>query len=154
MQIKPNINEAQNIKSIETIVHFGAGQCGELDEHLTLQPRLLLLVEADPHLVEALYSRTANLKNVKVCCAAVSGQPGPAIFNRYNLPEVNSLHPASGLLKLFPGLKTVEQLKVEAVSPVSLLKPLDLQAQQENRLVIDLPGEELPVLLALQQSQN
>ena len=43
---------------------------------------------------------------------------------------------------------------METVSPVTLVQPLQLQAQQENHLVIDLPGEELPVLQALQQAQQ
>jgi hypothetical protein len=50
-------------------------------------------------------------------------------------------------------LKTVEQRPVEAVSPAVLLQPLQLQADRENRLVIDLPGEELPVLQALKATK-
>ena len=140
--------------SIDTLVHLGAGQCSELDEYLALQPRQLFLVEADPRLAKELQSRTEDLKQAQVICVAVAGQPGPATFHRYNLPEVNSLHRASSLLELFPGLKILDQMQVESVSPVMLLQSWQLQAERKNRLVIDLPGEELPVLKTLQQAQK
>ncbi len=154
MQTKPNINEAQNIKPIDTIVHFGAGRCSELDSYLTLQPRQLLLVEADLQLAEDLQNRTTDCESVQVTRAAVAGKPGPATFHRFT--STGSQQPASchRLAEAFPGLKTVELLPVKTVSPTALLEPMQLQAEQENRLVIDLPGEELPVLLALQQSQQ
>jgi FkbM family methyltransferase len=143
-----------NKPPIDAIVHLGAGRCSELDGYLAQQPRRLLLVEADPQLAEDLKNRTKDRESVKVTCAAIAGLSGPATFNRYNLLEANSLHSASGLLELFPGLKTVEQLKVDAIRPDSLLNQLNLNAAQENLLVMDLPGEELPVFKALQQSQK
>jgi hypothetical protein len=153
VEMQIDIDKEQNTQAIDTLIHLGAGRCSELDDYLALQPHRLLLVEADPLLAEDLNARTAGLTQVQVMCAAVAGQPGPATFHRYSLSEVNSLHSASGLLALFPGLKTVEQLQVEKVSPAKLLQPLQLQANQENRLVIDLPGEELPVLQALEATK-
>lgn len=150
MQTQPDIDKAQNTQAIDTLIHLGAGRCSELDDYLALQPRYLLLVEADPLLAEDLNARTEGLTQVQVMRAAVAGQPGSATFYRYNLPDANGLHPASGLLELFPGLKTVEQLQVEAVGPEVLMQPIGLQSEQKNRLVIDLPGEELPVLQALE----
>jgi FkbM family methyltransferase len=143
-----------NKPPIDTIVHLGAGRCSELNDYLAQRPRRLLLVEADPQLADDLQNRTKDRESVQVSCAAIAGQPGPATFNRYNLPEVNSLHAANKLIELFPGLKTVEQLKVNAISPDSLLSLLKLNAEQENLLIIDLPGEELPVLQVLKQSQK
>ncbi len=154
MQTQSKLDDVRDITPIDTLVHMGAGRCIELEEYLTLQPRQLLLVEADSQLAEDLQNRIENVTQAQVSCVAIAGNPGQATLYRYNLPEVNSLHPASGLMDLFPGLKLVEQQQVEAVSPVTLLKPLQLQAEKENRLVIDLPGEELPVLEALQQSQQ
>ena len=150
-------SKSENIEAIipiDTLVHLGAGRCSEIDDYMALHPRTLLLVEADPQLAMELQSRTEDLKQAQVICVAVAGQPGPATFNRYNLPDVNSLHPASNLLNLFPGLKTVGRLQVEAVTPTKLLQPLHLKSYKENWLVIDLPGEELPVLRCLQQSQQ
>ena len=102
MPTQPPINDHQNKPPIHTIVHLGAGRCSELANYLTLQPRQLLLVEADPELAKDLQHRTEGLQQVKVSCTAVAGLPGPATFHRFNLPELNSLHAASGLRKLFP----------------------------------------------------
>jgi FkbM family methyltransferase len=156
MFIQPKLKKmtTPNRPPIDTIVHLGAGRCSELDDYLAQQPHRLLLVEADPQLAEDLQNRTKGHESVQVSCAAISGQPGPATFNRYNLPEVNSLHAANKLIELFPGLKTVEQLKVNAISPDSLLSHLKLNVEQKNLLIIDLPGEELPVLQVLKQSQK
>ncbi len=88
--------EGQTQQPIGALVHLGAGQCSELDEHLALRPQKLLLVEADPRLAASLQARTTKLANVQVVCQAVAGHPGPAIFHRYNLPGTSSLHPASG----------------------------------------------------------
>ncbi|MEO8333245.1 MAG: hypothetical protein ABI479_12505, partial [Gallionella sp.] len=152
MLTESNINDVQAGQFLNTIVYMGAGSCNELDALLALQPLRMLLIEADPQLAATLQARTATLKQIQVHNIAVSGHPGPATFYRYNLPHAGSLHPASGLLELFPGLKTVEQLQMNSASPASLLQPLQIVAEQENLLIIDLPGEELPVLQALQQA--
>ena len=149
-----NHDDVENIVFIDTLVHLGAGRCSELDGYLALKPRQLWLIEADPQLAEELKSRTEGLNQVHVRCEAIAGQSGPATLHRYNLPELNSLRTAIGLLDLFPGLKTLGRLQVEATSPLKLLQQLELRAEQQNRLVIDLPGEERPVLQALQQSQQ
>jgi hypothetical protein len=135
--------------SIDSLVHLGAGLCSELDTYLSLVPARLLLVEADPQVATALQARTAQLPNVQVLCNAVAGSAGPVVLYRYNLPGSSSLHPASGLLQLFPGMKALEETPLEAVAPATLLEPLQLSAEEDNLLVVDLPGEELPVLQAL-----
>ena len=100
-------------------------------------------------LAAALQARTASLPNVRVMCNAVAGSAGPAVFYRYNLPGTGSLRPATGLLQLFPGLKPLDQMPIEAVLPATVLEPLQFAAEGEKLLIIDLPGEELPVLQAL-----
>ena len=100
-----NFDDFENMIPVDTLVHLGAGRCSELDDYLALHPRQLFLVEADPKLVEELQCRTEDLKPVQVICIAVAGQPGPATFQRINLPEVNSLHRASSLLELIPRAK-------------------------------------------------
>ena len=154
MKTKSNTSDVRDLLSVDTIIHMGAGWCTELNDYLNIKPRQLVLVEADLQLVEDLQSRIEDLEHAQVICSAVVGHPGPAILYRYNLPELNSLHQAIGLMALFPGLKLLEQQQVLGISPVALLEPLQLQAEKENQLVIDLPGEELPVLQALQQSEQ
>jgi chromosome segregation ATPase len=137
-----------------TIVHLGAGTCRELERYLTAQPARLLLVEADPQRADDLQRRTQSLPQVEVRGTAVTTDATASILYRYNLPDVNSLHAPSGLWHLFPGLKLMDQIEVGTVSPADLIAPLQLQMQQENRLIIDTPGEELPILKALQESDH
>ncbi len=140
---------------VDTIIHLGAGRCSELEGYLASKPTHLLLVEADPQLTKTLQARTNDFPHVKIINKAVAGQPGSAMFYRYNLPDVSGLHQAnSNLLKLFPGLKTVQTVQTEATAPSALLQPLELQADQHNWLTIDLPGEELAVLKAIQQADQ
>lgn len=139
--------------TMDNLIHLGAGVCSELNAYLERQPKRLVLVEADPKLADALQMRINGKPHVQVHCMAVSGRPGPATFHRYNLPDAGSLHIATGLFDLFPGLKAVEQIPVEAVSPTVLLKGLELRPAQSNKLVIDLPGEEMSVLRALQDDR-
>lgn len=140
--------------SIDTLIHLGAGQCSELDSHLALQPKRLILVEADPYLAEALQSRVGNMPQVQMIHTAVAAHSGRSIFRRYSLPDVNSLYPATGLFEYLPGLKEVEQVHVETMSPASLIGPLQLNKDQENRLIVDLPGVELDVLKVLHEEQQ
>ncbi|MBN2241894.1 MAG: hypothetical protein JW793_04325, partial [Acidobacteria bacterium] len=140
--------------SIGVLIHLGAGLCGELDAHLSLKPERILLVEADPALAASLEKRTAGIPQAEVRRAAVAARPGPAVFFRYNLPDAGSLHRAAGLLELYPGLRIVERLEVETVSPAALLQPLRLEAARNNHLIVDIPGEELPVLDSMRRADQ
>ncbi|RRS34800.1 MAG: hypothetical protein OI74_04115, partial [Gammaproteobacteria bacterium (ex Lamellibrachia satsuma)] len=140
---------------MDTIVHLGAGRCRELDDYLAAKPARLLLVEADPQLAKMLQARTIDQPQVEVINRAVAAHTGPVTFHRYNLPDVGSLYQAApGLLELFPGLKMVQELQMEAIDPATLLQSIHQQVEQRNQLIIDLPGEELPVLKALQQADQ
>ena len=68
----------EDIVSVDTLVHFGAGRCRELDEYLALQPRQLLLVEMDAQLAEELQKRIEGLTEAQVSCVAIAGKPGEA----------------------------------------------------------------------------
>jgi hypothetical protein len=137
-------------RGLDHLIHLGAGRCSELEDHLARKPGVVLLVEADPQLAEALAARTADLPEVRVLCAAVAGQPEFRTLHRYNLPDAGSLRPATGLRELYPGLRLLEQLPVELIDPTELLQPLQVDPEGDSLLIIDLPGEELPVLQALQ----
>jgi len=155
MHKESNNSHMPHSTPVDTIIHLGAGRCSELDSYLASKPTRLLLVEADPQLAKTLQARTTDLSQVKIINKTVAGQTGPVTFHRYNLPDVNSLHKAApGLLELFPGLKATQPLQTEAISPATLLQSLQLQTEQHNWLIIDLPGEELPTLKALQQADK
>jgi len=132
--------------AIHTIIHLGAGTCRELESYLTAQPARLLLVEADPQQADELQSRTQSLPQVEVRGAAVTTDANASILYRYNLPDVNSLHAPSGLWNLFPGLKLMDQIEVDTVSPADLIAPLQLRMQQENRLIIQTKKQRVSLI--------
>ena len=66
MQANVNFDDVHLHQPIDTLVHLGAGRCSELDAYLRLQPKRLLLVEADPDLADVLLARTDNLPQVEV----------------------------------------------------------------------------------------
>lgn len=81
----------------------------------------------------------------------VAATPNPAtnVLYEYNLAEANSLHPASDLTNLFPGLKLKAKREVETRSPVELVRHYRPQPEQGDRLIIKSPGEEHAILHAL-----
>ena len=138
---------------LDALIHLGAGRCSELDDYLALKPERLVLVEADPRLAAALKARVAEMPRVEVIEKTVSGQQGRRHFHRYNQADVSSLHaPGPALLAIFPGLRLLQEIEVDAVTPAALLEPMQLNQNHNNRLVIDLPGEELAVLKALEEA--
>ena len=138
---------------VDALIHLGAGRCSELDDYLALKPERLVLVEADPRLAAALKARVAEMPQVEVIEQTVSGQRGRRRFHRYNQSDVSSLHaPGPALLAIFPGLRLMQEIQVDAVTPAALLGPMKLNENHNNRLIIDLPGEELAVLKALEEA--
>lgn len=135
--------------TIDFLVHFGAGRCSELDHYLAREPKQLILVEADPDLAESLTRRTADLSQVQVICAAVADQSAQGTLRRYNLPDASSLRAATRLYALYPGLKLLDELPVETVRADALLERLPYTDDQNNVLVIEVPGEEQAVLNTL-----
>jgi len=139
---------------LDNLVHFGAGYCSELDHYMALQPEHVLLVEGDPKVASILRERTLGLAQVVINKSVIAGQAGAASFICYNLPGTGALHEVAALLDIYPGLRKVDEFPVHTVTASSLLNTLELQPEQDNLLVIDLPGEELPVLKELLQSEK
>jgi FkbM family methyltransferase len=150
-----NLPETDIHLQVDTLIHLGAGPCTELNTNFANFPQQVLLVEADPLLVEELNISMAGIDHIQIINAAVAGKARQTTFYRFNLPGVNSIHPPSDLLlELYPGLRKIEEMQVETVTPVSLIKSLALRAEQENWLIVDLPGEELPVLKVIHEEQQ
>ncbi|MBK1649515.1 hypothetical protein [Rhabdochromatium marinum] len=137
------------MKALDTLIHLGAGPCRELEAHLASGAKRLMLVEADPQLVDSLRSRAQGLTQVSVTQAALAPTAGAVTFHRYNLPDAGSLQPATGLHNLFPGLKLQEKLPLQALGIGDFISSLALAAEGRHRLIIDLPGQEMASLMAL-----
>lgn len=145
-----SIQDAHQNSAAPTIIHLGAGRCSELASYLDMQPGQLLLVEADQRLATLLRERVAQQPHVEVRCAAVAAQKRTATFYRYNLADAGSLHPATGLRNLYPGLRVVEEATVTVDSAAELLESVQLDQTGRHLLAVDIPGEELAVLQSLE----
>jgi FkbM family methyltransferase len=139
---------------LDFIIHLGAGKCSELDDYLTLNPKNIQLIEADSDLVKELELKVQNNDNVTIIPCAISATEEHRKLFRYNISSANGIHPATELKLLFPGLKQLEPIKVKSIRPTELLQPLALNIEQNNLLVVDVPGEELAVLQALEEADK
>jgi|GEM_PF-1868801 len=150
------MNTAKTPKATPTtpaqIVHFGAGTCNELQHYLQSGAKQITLVEADLTVCRLLRRKASNQPHTQVINASVAATSADATLFTYNFPGASSLHEATGLYDIFPGLKLTSETAVTTVKASELLPPLKLDSQQQNWLVIDTPGEELPILEELQNS--
>jgi hypothetical protein len=135
---------------LDCLIHLGAGRCSELDDHLEREPGRLVLVEADKGLADSLRQRVAGQSNVQVVNAAIAAETGQRTYFRFNLPAVNSLRQPTGLRALYPGLRVLEEQPVRALGVTEFLDSLDLAPDESNGLVMELAGEDLAVLEALE----
>lgn len=80
---------------------------------------------------------------------AVTPATGSRQLHQYNLPEANSLNPATRLKNLFPGLKLHGTRELDTQHPADLIRQHRPQPAQGDHLIIHSPGEELRILQAL-----
>jgi FkbM family methyltransferase len=131
------------------IIHLGAGLCAELDEYLSCDPLRIVLVEPDPDKVMELDSRIDDHPDITIVPAAVSTDSKKAILRIYNYPALSSLRQATGLLKMYPGLRLRDEITVQTIAASELIASLSLDRDHTNCLIIDAPGEELAILDSL-----
>ncbi|MHA6964312.1 hypothetical protein [Zobellella denitrificans] len=137
--------------NLHTLVHIGAGAGNQLAEYQRLKLQKLVLIEPLPTQAKELRRLTADMPNAEVWELAVSCQANnqPATLTEYNLAQASSLHPATGLSQLFPGIKAVQQHQVTTITPQTLIERLQLNPEQTNQLVVEANGEELAILDSL-----
>tara|TARA_R110002073_G_scaffold31646_4_gene96981 strand:- start:1082 stop:2128 length:1047 start_codon:yes stop_codon:yes gene_type:complete len=136
------------------IVHFGAGTCNELDYYLQSGAKQITLVEACPDICISLRQKVGSHKQVQLIQAAVAVASNDASLFVYNLSAANSLREATELYDIFPGLKLKTKIPLTTTSPCELLQPLELDSQHTHWLILDTPGEELPILEAMHGSEQ
>ena len=127
---------------MHTILHIGAGEANELPEMLQSGAEHITLVEPNPELAEQLRQQTEHHPQVTVIEAAITNNPAINQLQQFNLPEVCSLHPATGLKTLYPGLKVDATHTVETISPDQLVAEHGPKPGEPALLKIQLPGEE------------
>ena len=90
--------------------------------------------------------------NTQTLAVAVTPNPSNNTLYQYNLPEASSLHPATDLQTLFPGLKLQSTPEVDTLHPAELIKQYRPEAKQGDHLIIHSPGEEHRILNTLFES--
>jgi hypothetical protein len=119
-----------------------------LEDFLSRYARVVL-VDADARSVDALQRRAPSEPRLCVIQAAVASEAGSGFLYQYNLPDATSIHPATGLLELFPGLRVLDKTPIALESVADVLRSIDMEAHAANTIIVDLPGEEFPVLYTL-----
>jgi len=70
----------------------------------------------------------------------------------FNFPQLNSLREPTGLNRVLPGLRQVGEAAVDCLPLPKLLEQMELDVDQTNWLMIEVPGEEGDVLRQLEQA--
>lgn len=131
-------------KQPDTILHLGAGRCSEFPDWDATGARRIILVEADPEKARYLRAAYDQDERVEIVERAVSGTGGTALLRRFNVPRFSSLRKPAELLRLYPSLRTTDEIPVEALSPTALCEQIGVQ--KINWLLVDVPGEEWTTL--------
>lgn len=132
-------------KSVDVIVHIGAGRCEELDAYLSSSATRIILVEPRAPLAVELRMRSAMDSRVQVLEVAVTNNPQYNKLNEYSIPGADSLYLPSGLKKLFPGLRLLAQHPVDTITVPGLLKLCAFTGDQ-NALIVQAPGLEVSII--------
>lgn len=144
-----SLRDREELGHPAVIIHIGAGDCGELGSYMALQPKRVVLVEADPKRAKGLSRRIAGMSGVEVLPLAIDADKGRKSFRVFNLPDWNSLRAPDGLKRLFPGLRLLREMEVETVSVLDLMERIGLDAGEDNWLVVDAPGSEAAIVETL-----
>ena len=144
------MNQAYDLEAnVDTIVHLGAGTCSDLTTWQAANPRRIVLVEPNPHHTHHLTAHARGDERIHVLQQAVGDPDASPRLRRFNIPALSSLREPTGLLELFPGLRTEREFDVEVIEPRALIQSLELEPDNRHWLIIDTPGEEAAVVKAL-----
>jgi FkbM family methyltransferase len=133
-----------------TVVHIGAGSGGVLDHYASLQVRRAVLVEGDPETATRLRAATRRLGWAEAVECVVAAADGATTWHVFNLPRFNGPVVPAGLPARYPRLRQRAERTVQVVALASL--PVLAESRSGDApdvLVLDVPGQERPLLDAL-----
>ena len=105
-----------------------------------------VLVSPDPAQIERLKRENPPCPDVSIMTAAVAGTDGTATLRRFNLPDTEALRDATGLDRLFPGLRETRRIDVRTMSIETILEEVDLAEDVNHTLILGASGEEMTVI--------
>jgi FkbM family methyltransferase len=133
-------------KQIDTIVHIGAGRCGEYEEYKAAGAKRIILIEPDPESARYLRERFAEETETQVMERAIAVTDGPIKLQLYNVRRFSSLREATGLRDLYPGLRKAGEVNPDMWNPRQMCAELSIDSHRFNWLIVDTPGEEGAIL--------
>lgn len=131
----------------DCIVHVGAGADADATDYSALNPKHVVLIEANPEAHAALAERFQNASNVTVVNALVAPQSGETAFHRFSLPSFNAPLGLGRLREIYPRIGLVEELRIQSQTLCGIVPESVLGAR--NLLIFDIPGQEAVVLREL-----
>ncbi|RED16169.1 hypothetical protein [Parasphingopyxis lamellibrachiae] len=136
---------------VENILYVGVGDGREVEKLRSVDARSITLVEAD--FQHAL--RLADLADdtVRIVLRAVSADVTLRTFHRLSFSGLSSLRSPTGLLDVYPGLRTTATIPMKPLDPAELCESLELNQDAENWLILDAPGEAVGILERLRAAE-
>ncbi|MBV8170134.1 MAG: FkbM family methyltransferase [Alphaproteobacteria bacterium] len=128
------------------VIHLGAHEAEELPTYLELGARPILLVEANPNLMDRLRSIAATTPGVVVAQCAVNDADGPIELRVATLDEASSILPFKTHAHVYPDVVESAVVTVDGARLDRLMDSLDLDPAEFNLLCIDIQGAELRAL--------
>ena len=143
-----------NDKPIGTVLHIGAGNGLVLARYADLAPERVVLVEGDTDTAAQLQRRAAGLGWAEVRAQAVAPKSGALAWRRYTLPMLNGPVDSAALASIYPRLRLLGNIELQAVALAELVADLALtrDAGLQHVLVLDVPGQEAALLASLPDS--
>ncbi|MDR7119295.1 hypothetical protein [Rheinheimera soli] len=138
-------------KKFNQLIWLGAGN-GTEPKGLIELAETSLLVEAREDAFKNLVNTFLNSKTVSLKQSVISTHGGEVSFHQYNLPEFSALCKATGLIRLFPGLRLANLDTVVSEGIVDLLTEAKVTGK-DNLFVIDIPDISLSLLQQLDEHQ-
>ncbi|MAD52461.1 hypothetical protein [Idiomarina sp. UBA3162] len=140
------------------VIYLGAGRGDELKK-LTAQlnSKHWHLVEGDATKYNSLWQSIKlleNSDNITLYKNVVSNKGGEKTWYSYNYDGFSGIKRSKSLNNLFPGLRLTETLSVKTDSLANFLNGLELSNEENNLLVIDLPGQALELLESIWKEEH
>lgn len=144
-----NIFETDHLRHIPRrgIVHVGADIGQEVPQYLDYGFEKIILIEANPRSYETLEAKFSRYSNVTMFNYAICDRSGVIDFHihrsRSGSTEPASVLPMKRFKEIVTTLRTVETIKVPAITLDCLAQRHDIAVSDYNFLNVDIQGAEL-----------
>ena len=126
-------------KKINQVVWLGAGDLAKADLIFNAKTTVHL-VDADEAIIERLHKRFKQNKSVTIHPLLISDNNNNTDFSYYSLNEFNGIAQPAALKQRYPGLKQLKKDNKKATAISTFMTNVDLVAQKNNAIILDLPG--------------